>query len=68
MDELTKNGVSDDVVRAMAARTYGKPIPGYKAPPRTPLRDGFRCSRSSSRVIRRHGCIWRHNRPSSGDG
>jgi len=32
MDELTRNGVSDDVVKAMAARAYGKPVPGYKAP------------------------------------
>jgi hypothetical protein len=32
MDELTKNGVSDDVVKAMAARAYGRPVPGYKAP------------------------------------
>jgi len=34
MDELTKNGVSDDVVKAMAARSYGRPVPGYKAAPK----------------------------------
>jgi hypothetical protein len=31
---LTNGGVSDDVVRAMAARTYGRPIPGYKPSPK----------------------------------
>jgi hypothetical protein len=42
LDYLTKSGVPDAVVRAMAARTYGRPIPGYKptlkeAPAATPV-------------------------------
>ena len=31
---LTNGGVSDDVVRAMAARAYGRPVPGYKPSPK----------------------------------
>lgn len=31
---LTNGGVPDNVVRAMAARAYGRPIPGYKPSPK----------------------------------
>jgi len=31
---MTNAGVPDDVIRAMAARTYGRPIPGYKPEPK----------------------------------
>ncbi|HEX3744571.1 MAG TPA: hypothetical protein VHW09_11595 [Bryobacteraceae bacterium] len=37
LDYLTNSGVSEEIVRAMTARAYGRPIPGYKPAPKSAL-------------------------------